>query len=335
MIEYVVLHNFQIHADKRIDFNKDITFITGENGSGKSSVFRAITWVALNKGNSKQFRRILHDGSITDETRVEIGLEGHKIERIVSNTKNEYWMDGKKLTGFGRGVPEEVSALFRMTDLNISEQFSPLFLVGDASGAIADELISIVSLEKMDALVDAVNADVRKYNEAITATNDKKSSIQNIITVLGSVKYTISPFSTELNELIYARDCSVQKINELESVLSLDKSCIDMKNYLQNGAEFSIDDIERVDKLNAECVILCDILNYFDKNPEFSIDIPEIEVIFPEYNLNELETLLMNLNDLNGSVSSTKAQLKEVQQELSTYSICPLCGHSLEGCSHE
>ena len=38
----IILHNFQIHADKRIDFNKDITFITGENGSGKTTLMKGL-----------------------------------------------------------------------------------------------------------------------------------------------------------------------------------------------------------------------------------------------------------------------------------------------------
>ena len=77
MIDRVQILNFQRHGELKIVFDEQITTIVGPSDTGKSSVLRAIRWVAFN--------RPLGDGFIRfgeNECVVRLWVDGRKIAAI-------------------------------------------------------------------------------------------------------------------------------------------------------------------------------------------------------------------------------------------------------------
>lgn len=341
MLEYIYMKNFQKHEDKRLVFSEGVTYITGANNAGKSCTMRALQWVAMNTGNSKQFRRTYEENGVlktTTETSVEVGIDGHVVKRVLTSSKNEYYLDGVKLTGFGRGTPKGVSDLFQMSSLNVSAQFSPLFLVGDSGGAVAEELAKIASLEEMDMLSDSVNKDIRSIQDRLAWNKSERQAAETIVEFL-------SGSEDELNK-------SLETIAELERGIS----SIDLEVYPVQKVH---EDLLKCPDISSAQEDLAGLLYFFisDKdlhNPDYSEleflvkqRVPEISVnseLF-EYpaklpdtylptDYTEESILVDRVTSLNSQYNDIKRSLVAVYDELSEYKACPLCGSMMEECNH-
>lgn len=338
MLEYVELKNFQKHEYKRVDFNEHITYITGLNGDGKSSIIRAIIWVAMNEGDSKSYRRTYVDGDklkVTQETSVEIGIDGHTVKRVLSSSKNEYWVDGVKCTGFNRGVPVEVEKLFKMQSLNVSEQFSPLFLVGESSGgAVAKALNEVASLEEMDTLSATVNTHLRESNgklEGVSKSLTEAEEQVNALSVYSDLlteadelekQYIACTDSTETDSLKELLDkmSSLPSLNEVKSILSnLDYMCTATESF----------EMEDVSDLK---VILDKVSKTFTKAKAVSYKVDE--TLFDVEDVSDLHTVVSELDRLDKEWEEVQKSNVEVKKALEEFKRCPLCGKELNGGSY-
>ena len=115
MIERIQIRNFQKHELLRIKFDPEITAIIGPSDAGKSSILRAIRWVALNRPTGDGFVR---EGS-EEGAQATLWLDGQKIRRTKHGTKeNAYELNGDVLRAFGTDVPDEVSNTLKIDEIN-------------------------------------------------------------------------------------------------------------------------------------------------------------------------------------------------------------------------
>ena len=205
MLEYIHLVNFQKHADYTRKFTEKTNFITGVNGCGKSTVLRAIMWVATNTGDSKGFIRTYEDNGdvcTSKEVSAEVGIDGHVVKRVYSSSKNEYYVDGLKITGFGKSVPEEVVNIFKMSSLNYSEQFSSLFLLNDSGNSLATELGEVASLEEMEELSDSVNSCIRAKATEVQNLEESLAESDKKIEAVSNLPYELESKDSELLKMM-------------------------------------------------------------------------------------------------------------------------------------
>lgn len=333
MLEYVHMKNFQKHEDKRITLSDNVTYITGKNNDGKSCVFRAILWVSMNEGSSKQYRRTyLEDGVIktSSETSVEIGVDGHVIKRVLSSSKNEYYVDGVKLTGFGRGVPAPVASIFSMSSLNVSPQFSPLFLVGDTDGAIAEELAKVASLEEMDMLTAKIASDIRtKSNELSDAEDVYKDCCtkEESLIPYTDLFTTITDLNTFYKKYVEKSSTELQSIQELLCAISSYKDITPIVKLLDSTDAYKESDFILEDLTEIE-----DVLHNLIKTVDVDIEsLTELtDDSFNEENLNEVIKTITELERISIDETLTQAELDSVLSELSDYDVCPLCGKEID-----
>lgn len=85
MLHKLVIQNFQTHKDLGVTLGPHVTTIVGTTDAGKSSVLRALGWVALNRPTGDAFIR---DGARA--VSVELGTEKHDIIRERGPGKNTY-----------------------------------------------------------------------------------------------------------------------------------------------------------------------------------------------------------------------------------------------------
>lgn len=332
MIEYIHLKNFQKHENKRIDLDSNITFLNGENNAGKSCFLRALQWVAMNKGNSKQFRRTFESsGTIytSDETCVEIGVDGHVVQRLVSASRNEYYLDGVKYTGFGRGVPTEIQKLFNMSDLNASNQFSPLFLVGDTGSSVAEEISKVIHLEEMGSLSEQVNQDIRKL---VSNVETVQTDLQEHVGQYESISVQLPILESLYLDIKEMEDVYQSESHTLTQVCALYKQIMgmvdlsDMDDLIREVSTFTctIDNIVESQLADATSII---------KNIRPEVDVSLIE----SYSITELESPIENdviqqISVYNSYLSQNKnleyigIELDKVNEQLAQFKICPTCG---------
>ena len=75
MIKEISIKNFQSHKDSHIELSDGVNIIVGASDSGKSSLIRAIKWLATNRPSGESIR-----STWGGKTEVEIFTESLLIE---------------------------------------------------------------------------------------------------------------------------------------------------------------------------------------------------------------------------------------------------------------
>lgn len=148
------LKNFQVHATKSVAFDKRNTTLVGDNDSGKTTILRALLFLTLNQGDSKE---LISWGK--EKLSVELEVDGHTIKRVKGDKVNAYYLDGKKYVSFGRGkVPKPIETALNLSSVNFQHQFALPFWFMDSPGQVSKNLNEIVNLDVIDkSLSEAAN----------------------------------------------------------------------------------------------------------------------------------------------------------------------------------
>lgn len=159
MLESIEMINFQSHRHTKLMFSPNVNVILGETDSGKSSIIRAIDWVVNNYPSG--------DSICSDwggDTSVKIVTDDkHIIEKKRTSKGISYSLDGMEFKAVGKGnVPEEISSVFRISDINLQKQFKAAFLLDLSSGNVAKELNKCANLDTIDAALQNINKQAQQ-----------------------------------------------------------------------------------------------------------------------------------------------------------------------------
>jgi exonuclease SbcC len=168
MIERLTLSNFQAHKKLQIEFDPGVTSIVGSTDVGKSAVIRALSWLMRNTPNGLEFIRRGAKKAVAALT-----VDGKTIKRVRGASRNLYKLDGKVFKAFGAAVPDKISQLLQIGDLNFQAQHDAPFWFSDSSGAVSRKLNEIVSLGVIDAALSFFLAAVRKSKAEVEICGER------------------------------------------------------------------------------------------------------------------------------------------------------------------
>jgi len=118
MIKKVLIRNFQSHRKSVLNFVPGVNVIIGKSNNGKTAVLRSILWVINNRPLGFRY----HSNFDTEDyTKVVLELdEGNKVELRKTKSEAKYKInDGDPFSGVGFNVPDQVSSLLNIGDINI------------------------------------------------------------------------------------------------------------------------------------------------------------------------------------------------------------------------
>ena len=165
MIDKLILKNFQAHKSSELDFCPGCNCIIGESDEGKTSIIRALYWASQNKPSGGDF---ISDFSKRGECSASIVVDGNEVTRFKNKTKNEYRVNDQSFKALGKsGVPDEVSNILQLDELNFQNQMDSPFLLSSSSGEVARYLNDIVNLNVIDDSLKKVNAKTNACNRDI------------------------------------------------------------------------------------------------------------------------------------------------------------------------
>jgi len=174
MIKSARLQEFQSHKDTTLQFSAGLNAILGESDKGKTSVLRGIDWAMNNRPGGDAFCR---HGS--KETTVTVTLDADTTIERAKGKANTYKINGgAPLAGFGQGVPEKVTRLFNMGDINIQRQFDGPFLLNESSGEVARRLNEIADLQIIDTTIANNNRALREAATDIAVCAAKRDETE-------------------------------------------------------------------------------------------------------------------------------------------------------------
>lgn len=146
MIKSVRISNYQSHADTELEFHPGVNVLVGSSDSGKSAIFRAMTWVMTNRPLGNAFCRWG-----TKKTQVDLTIDPDiTIGRTKSKSENNYLFQGRELLA-GTEVPEDIQRTLKIDpQINIQQQISAPFLLSSSPGEVATFFNDIAGLSDID-----------------------------------------------------------------------------------------------------------------------------------------------------------------------------------------
>ena len=167
MLQEVKVSNFQKHKSLSVKFGPNVTLIAGPTSSGKSSLFRAIRWVALH----------LPSTGITthNQTETKVGLKTSRGSVIrFKGKENGYIAGGNKYVACRTDQPEDVTAAIGLSDINLASQHDGFFLLQQTPGELAKSLNKIVDLASIDTTTAEINKMLVKQKATADVLADQK-----------------------------------------------------------------------------------------------------------------------------------------------------------------
>lgn len=351
MLEILHLINVQRHTNLVFEFSGNLNTITGASDAGKSSVMRALRWLLFNKpANLNIWKRN------TKKTEVICVIDGHKVSRARTKTKNTYALDGVEKKGFGKGVPEEIASLIDMEEtLHYQRQIDPYFLVSLSSGSERAKAIekytdlSLISRSIANARKALHHFKTRFQYETERIQSDRRDRkalinsvpLKDSIKLMFSIRDTLTCTNTRLQELI--KNCVIirileRRLDRLQNVCLFDHSgVLDIKE-LENK-------IRVLHDLDIRCgalVGISDTIYILGKScaerkaqiADTKTSIAELEELMTAYKTS-LERLL-RMKALRTGIMETMVQLDDAQFQMISLEktiketkVCPTCKRPL------
>lgn len=335
MITRIEMKNFQSHKNTIIDFNKGVNVICGETDNGKSSIVRAIRWVAENFPNGTDKINSRWNKDFKEPLSVRLFTEDGWVERIRTKTRNGYTIcisgnSPVELSAVGRGVPQEVVDFLNCSDVNFQFQLDPPYLFSKTAGDASKYLNEIVHLDSIDTIMSLADTDKRSLNsEQKTVDSD------------------IKQFTEQLEKLSWVDEADMlyQRTRKLDDMyVEINNRCDEIQNSIDGYRNLSsgIIDLtearELIDEIDGislpDCQELEDSIVLYGQLKESIVDMAEAEKIVSKIDsiiitdTDELEEMIKQYKTL----SDMEKRLSEEMQELknSLPDVCPYCGAKID-----
>lgn len=302
MFRTIYLKNFQSHKDTTLELSKGINCIIGPSDSGKTAILRAIKWAVQNRPQGDSFRR--HKSK---DVLVTITLDNKQtIERYRDNQNNAYMVDKK--TGFGAlgtEIPEPITKLFNLSNINIQQQHDSPFLLSNSSGEVARHFNQIAHLDVIDRTLKNLQSGLRQTEQKIIS---EKNNLEVTEEELSSYEYL-----DELEEKVIA----LEKIEQTLISLRNERQKLDslLRHILRTRTELK--KYECVPK-NAELVNIA--LDLFNQKKTY------------DKQRNRLYGLIDTLEKTKHClfVEKTTIDVFEKRYKEQFPDVCPLCGQRVK-----
>ena len=364
-LKKIIIKNFMMHEHFEQSFGPDINVITGLTETGKSCMFKAMTFL-FNQCSLSQddYRR---EG--TKETSVEgILSNGFSVERIRTNSINRYILkkedcEDQVFDSFGKELPEEIADALEISQINVDKEHVCLnFGDQDDMNFLIDNTYSDGFKAKLfnkltgNEILDKVFKELNK--EALSVSRDIKTSEKlNETQEEQMAEYSLSykslksklSMATEQFESIDKDNQECELLNELSDKLKKIKENAEFINYKLSKiktVDVDFDDLKRdnVEITNLNCLYesLSKINKSITENEQKLNSLKSVDVDFEQLkrdalslqNLRRLDSLitaqLEKEQEIAINIKDAKQKLKKSEEELAEVwknnTQCPLCG---------
>lgn len=297
-LERLQIENFEKHVFYRIKFSERITTIVGPSKAGKSTIIRALRWLATNRPN---------DAGITthgaDDTKASLWVDGRKIVRSRGKGGQLYALDDKEFKAFGTEVPAAILTLLNIDEINWQAQLDQPYWFGMTPGQTSKALNAIVDLEIMDETLSKLSGMVRKAGLAVEISRDRfRAAKQQREDTANAVKMgkdleIIEALQIEVTE---KRSKSTRIARIVEDVQSLTLTRDRATDAIQSSRSVQIEIKTQLDQLEMHRDRRNAILESLDK-----------------------------IGYLKQCQSESKAELESLQKELAKIKLCQTCGRPM------
>lgn len=348
MIKKLTIAGYQSHKETSFEFHEGVNAITGTSDSGKSSVIRALKWLIENQPRGHGFLS-WYDG--VDGTTVTAELStGENITRTRTKSLNQYQINNDEpLKSLRTGVPDEITSVLRMDELNIQEQHKPYFLLQDGPSLTATKFNEIARLEVMDMCTKEAKSFVRMFKNQSEGLSKEIDKTQEALADLAWLKdaeedivelerleleiQTLEHKLEDARELCSEHEELTLEIGDTDNIASLED---DVQRALSLSYNiYSVHEkVERAKALHNDHNTLIADIEELSSVDVFGSDIDEAlaairQINHKTSNIKTARELLQSAESINVSITSIDAEIarldKQFKKELGAHGLCPLC----------
>lgn len=180
MLKALSIQNFQSHAKTELNFSEGVNIIVGPTDSGKSAIIRALRWLVWNRPSGDAIR-----STWGGKTEVECETTEGSITRIKDKSE-EYKLhsEGTDLDfkAFGTSVPEEISHVLNINEINLQQQLDSPFLLSDSPGEVAQHFNRVAHLDQIDFGLKRVQSWIRSIEQTIQSNAQQLGRLNEELT---------------------------------------------------------------------------------------------------------------------------------------------------------
>ena len=279
-----------------VDFRKSNTnLIMGSNGSGKSTILDALTFVLYNKPfrkiNKPQLVNSVNEKDCLVEIEFSIGSREYKVIRGIKPNVFEIWIDGKVQNQDAAQADQQKKLEEGILKLNY-KSFTQTVILGSATFV---PFMQLTSSNRRDIVEDLL--DIKIFSTMNGILKDRVRSCNEVI-----------------------REASIRK-DMIEDKIEMQESFI--KDIEKSGKERIDRKEKQVENLHKEVDII------MDENDEKTLKImdelqPKLE------NLNNTKKTLKKLNTIKVKLEQKIQNIVEEHKFFEDNTVCPTCTQPLE-----
>ena len=360
MIKKIHCKDFQAHKNTTLEFSPNITCIVGENGSGKTAIFRALKAVLLNDCLGDNFVRLPDAKNFTVE--LELG-DNTVITRTKGDKKNSVAVSGLGTwSDFNRDYPHQVTDATKIKEVLLGDKVktvlqvqgqldAPYMLVGVPESTKMKFLNRLSGSYLLSEAIKQANTDLAKNKQLVVSSSTTIDQLTHEKTQLTSRLST-------LNNLVNYIESRVPLIEDMEK--QLQRLSLLKNKYLSwaaGNAEVTrklqyTGTVNFLDKLNNNISKYDKLLNLRTKYSQILSELQSIDkLILVQADTSKLEKLLdkynnliqlkNNFNKVTGDISQCDEEITTINskleeqtavldKELSTMKECPICGNIID-----
>jgi len=332
VLETLTIRNFQTHKGLDLEF-APITTIVGASDRGKSAIIRSIVWAVFNNPSGSTF---IKDGQ--KKCKVVLGVDGKKVSRVRSKSRNEYYLGDKLLEAFKTNVPQEVEKLLNVSDINFQNQHDAPFWFSETAGEVSRQLNQIIDLTAIDAILSSLasknreaHANLRLVKERVTEAEEKVEELEHVKDMesdLTSLEEKGDKALSLREDVAQLRE-TVQNVQTYQEQLENEASALhSIKDTVSRGERWTVLRHRR-DHLKS----LTETIHKHKHSAERKIpDLSDLEDLFSKTKelskrSLKLRTLLRYAGDLEEKIGWGRKEARKIRHQLEGMT-CPLCGRS-------
>jgi DNA repair protein SbcC/Rad50 len=350
MFKKLTVENFKSHKKTELDFHPGVNVIVGDPQSGKTNISRALLLLTTNRplgadylphfageeGTTKIRLKVSEGPVITLKKRIGITRAGERVvrEAVYSLGEQEY-------QGMNKDVPDVISSLLNLGELNLQRQFDSPYLILSSPGEVARAFNKITRLERVDDWVRGFTTKVNSANSEITLLSDQAESTKVELEKYKNIereRVTLKRLVTVDNELSalrkrhYTLDQQLISLEKVGSVVSGLEPSLEAEPLLEQAEDLDRElDADRMKEYILQQVLALD--GEIEKLSSCLVveeDLRGIEKLEMEIkgaiNQNQLLSELVELEEENKLIQESFQQtLRTYTEELAKSRKCPTC----------
>lgn len=349
MITDIEIKNFQAHRETGISLSDGLNVITGSSDAGKSSILRAILWVFLNRPLGEEFKSWF----AKEKETVEVGVQfddGYIIkERIKSTNKYKTSEIEDGFEAVKSDLPPEITAVTRLSEVNIQTQHQPYFLLNDTAGEVARKLNELSGLSVIDNAYRRANSQITLTKQDILTSQDRQAELKSeleSLEYLDEIELTISEIEAsvvqheENQKKVLSLTKFIREIETVQSALKQSREILPAEKALKKLLT-EIEGFETLQSIHTKLQTITDSITDFGERIETeknwlqveSLSTPlcsqllDFEMVKAKWDV--LKKYTLNIETVMGMLEKSRDTLNLKHHEyfklLEKIKICPIC----------